>query len=67
MYIFILQVVKECAQKEGYDLDLSYRVLAICAANGDKFQPQAAGLFVTFICNLFSHIISKGLISKILS
>lgn len=46
IHFSFFQVVRQCAQKEGYDLDLSYRILAICAANGDKFQPQAAGLYL---------------------
>jgi len=38
-----LQVVSRVAAQQGYDLDLGYRLLAVCAANRDKFTPKSAG------------------------
>ena len=31
------------AAQPGYDLDLGYRLLAVCAAHRDKFSPKSAG------------------------
>lgn len=31
------------AAQQGFDLDLGYRLLAVCAANRDKFTPKSAG------------------------
>ncbi|XP_045558246.1 zinc finger MIZ domain-containing protein 1 isoform X1 [Salmo salar] len=39
-----LTVVSRVAAQQGYDLDLGYRVLAVCAANRDKFTPKSAAL-----------------------
>uniref|UniRef100_A0AAZ3S0G0 SP-RING-type domain-containing protein n=1 Tax=Oncorhynchus tshawytscha TaxID=74940 RepID=A0AAZ3S0G0_ONCTS len=39
-----LTVVSRVAAQQGYDLDLGYRVLAVCAANRDKFSPKSAAL-----------------------
>ncbi len=41
--LFGLQVVSQVAAQPGYDLDLGYRVLAVCAAHRDKFTNKAAG------------------------
>lgn len=38
-----VQVVSRVAAQQGYDLDLGYRLLAVCAANRDKFTPKSAG------------------------
>lgn len=38
-----LQVVSRVAAQQGFDLDLGYRLLAVCAANRDKFTPKSAG------------------------
>ncbi|KAK1881200.1 Zinc finger MIZ domain containing protein 1 [Dissostichus eleginoides] len=38
-----LTVVSRVAAQQGYDLDLGYRLLAVCAANRDKFTPKSAG------------------------
>ncbi|KAJ3610738.1 hypothetical protein NHX12_022829 [Muraenolepis orangiensis] len=37
-----LTVVSRVAAQQGYDLDLGYRLLAMCAANRDKFTPKSA-------------------------
>ncbi|XP_039645025.1 zinc finger MIZ domain-containing protein 1-like [Perca fluviatilis] len=37
-----LTVVSRVAAQQGYDLDLGYRLLAVCAANRDKFTPKSA-------------------------
>lgn len=37
------QVVSRVAAQQGFDLDLGYRLLAVCAANRDKFTPKSAG------------------------
>lgn len=42
IYCF-LQVVSRVAAQQGFDLDLGYRLLAVCAANRDKFTPKSAG------------------------
>ncbi|KAA8583738.1 hypothetical protein FQN60_014946, partial [Etheostoma spectabile] len=36
-------VVSRVAAQQGFDLDLGYRLLAVCAANRDKFTPKSAG------------------------
>uniref|UniRef100_A0A8C2AA85 Zinc finger, MIZ-type containing 1b n=1 Tax=Cyprinus carpio TaxID=7962 RepID=A0A8C2AA85_CYPCA len=36
-------VVSRVAGQQGYDMDLGYRLLAVCAANRDKFTPKSAG------------------------
>ncbi|GLD62855.1 zinc finger MIZ domain-containing protein 1-like isoform X2 [Lates japonicus] len=38
-----LTVVSRVAAQQGFDLDLGYRLLAVCAANRDKFTPKSAG------------------------
>ncbi|KAK3554296.1 hypothetical protein QTP70_020150, partial [Hemibagrus guttatus] len=35
-------VVSRVAAQQGFDLDLGYRLLAVCAANRDKFTPKSA-------------------------
>lgn len=42
-FYFPLQVVSRVAAQQGFDLDLGYRLLAVCAANRDKFTPKSAG------------------------
>lgn len=42
-HVFLLQVVSRVAAQQGFDLDLGYRLLAVCAANRDKFTPKSAG------------------------
>ncbi|XP_072293314.1 zinc finger MIZ domain-containing protein 1a isoform X6 [Eucyclogobius newberryi] len=37
-----LTVVSRVAAQQGFDLDLGYRLLAVCAANRDKFTPKSA-------------------------
>lgn len=37
-----LQVVSQVATEPGYDLDLAYRLLAVCAAHREKFTPNSA-------------------------
>lgn len=39
----ICQVVSHVAAQQGFDMDLGYRLLAVCAANRDKFTPKSAG------------------------
>ncbi|KAJ7412189.1 zinc finger MIZ domain-containing protein 1-like protein [Pitangus sulphuratus] len=40
-----LTVVSRVAAQQGFDLDLGYRLLAVCAANRDKFTPKSAAYF----------------------
>jgi len=40
-----LQVVSQVAAQPGFDLDLGYRLLAVCAAHRDKFVSKTAGEF----------------------
>lgn len=42
-WLHFLQVVSRVAAQQGFDLDLGYRLLAVCAANRDKFTPKSAG------------------------
>ncbi|XP_078576239.1 zinc finger MIZ domain-containing protein 1-like isoform X4 [Branchiostoma floridae x Branchiostoma japonicum] len=39
-----LTVVSRVAAQQGYDLDLGYRLLAVCAAHRDKFSPKSAAM-----------------------
>lgn len=39
-----LTVVSRVSAQQGFDLDLGYRLLAVCAANRDKFTPKSAAL-----------------------
>ncbi|XP_056097770.1 zinc finger MIZ domain-containing protein 1a [Rhinichthys klamathensis goyatoka] len=39
-----LTVLSRVAGQQGFDMDLGYRVLAVCAANRDKFTPKSAAL-----------------------
>ncbi|XP_030630208.1 zinc finger MIZ domain-containing protein 1 isoform X2 [Chanos chanos] len=39
-----LTVVSRVAAQQGFDLELGYRLLAVCAANRDKFTPKSAAL-----------------------
>lgn len=39
-----LTVVSHVAAQQGFDMDLGYRLLAVCAANQDKFTPKSAAL-----------------------
>lgn len=41
------QVVSRVAAQQGFDLDLGYRLLAVCAANRDKFTPKSAGEYLS--------------------
>lgn len=38
-----LTVVSKVASQEGFDLDLGYRLLAVCTAHRDKFSRETAG------------------------
>jgi len=38
--------VSQVAANQGYDLDLGYRLLAVCAAHRDKFTTKSAGMFL---------------------
>ncbi|CAL1271440.1 unnamed protein product [Larinioides sclopetarius] len=39
-----LTVISQVSQKQGFDLDLGYRILAVCAAQREKFSPKSASL-----------------------
>ncbi|XP_052467972.1 zinc finger MIZ domain-containing protein 1 [Carassius gibelio] len=39
-----LTVVSRVAGQQGFDMDLGYRLLAVCAAHRDKFTPKSAAL-----------------------
>ncbi|KAK2180789.1 hypothetical protein NP493_426g05023 [Ridgeia piscesae] len=41
--ISCLTIVYQVAAQPGYDLDLGYRLLAVCAAHREKFTPKSAG------------------------
>ena len=40
--VLCFQVVSQVAAQPGYDLDLGYRLLAVCAAHREKFTPKSA-------------------------
>ncbi|KAK2151252.1 hypothetical protein LSH36_370g01008 [Paralvinella palmiformis] len=42
--ISCLTVVSQVSAQPGYDLDLGYRLLAVCAAHREKFTPKSAVL-----------------------
>ena len=48
-----LQVVSQVAAQPGYDLDLGYRLLAVCAAHREKFTPKASGRPRSLSCCLY--------------
>ncbi|XP_059388865.1 zinc finger MIZ domain-containing protein 1-like [Carassius carassius] len=39
-----LTVLSRVAGQQGFDMDLGYRLLAVCAAHRDKFTPKSAAL-----------------------
>ncbi|XP_015920407.1 zinc finger MIZ domain-containing protein 1 isoform X3 [Parasteatoda tepidariorum] len=39
-----LTVISQVSQQPGFDLDLGYRLLAVCAAQREKFSPKSAAL-----------------------
>ncbi|GAB6028485.1 Zinc finger MIZ domain-containing protein 1, variant 3 [Chamberlinius hualienensis] len=45
-----LTVVSQVAHQQGFDLELGYRLLAICAAHRDKFTPKSAVEFIMLSC-----------------
>jgi len=40
-----MQVINQVAAQPGFDLDLGYRVLAVCSAHSDKFSQKSSGMF----------------------
>ncbi|ELU08345.1 hypothetical protein CAPTEDRAFT_44160, partial [Capitella teleta] len=42
--ISCLTVVSQVAAQPGFDLDLGYRLLAVCAVHREKFTPKAAAM-----------------------
>lgn len=56
----LCQVLSRVAGQQGFDMDLGYRVLAVCAANRDKFTPKSAGETST----LSSTPVSETLITE---
>lgn len=43
LFVSVSQVVSRVAGQQGFDMDLGYRLLAVCAAHRDKFTPKSAG------------------------
>ncbi|GIY11266.1 zinc finger MIZ domain-containing protein 1 [Caerostris darwini] len=39
-----LTVISQVSHKPGYDLDLGYRILAVCAAQRERFSPKSASI-----------------------
>lgn len=52
-----MQVVSRVAAQQGFDLDLGYRLLAVCAANRDKFTPKSAGKTGAFFTTILGFMI----------
>ena len=40
--VWFPKVVSQISAQPGYDLDLGYRLLAVCAAHRDKFSPKSS-------------------------
>jgi len=61
-----LTVVSQVAPSPGYDLDLGYRLLAICAAHRDKFTSKSASecrdFFISCLkfCNMIIFFFGPG-------
>lgn len=49
-------MVSRVAAQQGFDLDLGYRLLAVCAANRDKFTPKSAGKTGVFSTAVSGHL-----------
>ncbi|XP_078095356.1 zinc finger MIZ domain-containing protein 1-like isoform X3 [Mustelus asterias] len=43
-----LTVVSRVSTQQGFDLDLGYRLLAVCAAHREKFTPKSAALLTSW-------------------
>ncbi|XP_035259796.1 zinc finger MIZ domain-containing protein 1a isoform X2 [Anguilla anguilla] len=54
-----LTVVSRVAAQQGFDLDLGYRLLAVCAANRDKFTPKSAETTSCRRCQTDSALLSS--------
>ncbi|XP_076599230.1 zinc finger MIZ domain-containing protein 1a isoform X3 [Chaetodon auriga] len=54
-----LTVVSRVAAQQGFDLDLGYRLLAVCAANRDKFTPKSAETSTCRRCQSDSALLSS--------
>ncbi|XP_072534152.1 zinc finger MIZ domain-containing protein 1a isoform X3 [Salminus brasiliensis] len=54
-----LTVVSRVAAQQGFDLDLGYRLLAVCAANRDKFTPKSAETNTCRRCQSDSALLSS--------
>ncbi|XP_061546029.1 zinc finger MIZ domain-containing protein 1a isoform X3 [Phycodurus eques] len=54
-----LTVVSRVAAQQGFDLDLGYRLLAVCAANRDKFTPKSAETSTCRRCQTDSALLSS--------
>ncbi|MED6267411.1 Zinc finger MIZ domain-containing protein 1, partial [Characodon lateralis] len=52
-------VVSRVAAQQGFDLDLGYRLLAVCAANRDKFTPKSAETSTCRRCQSDSALLSS--------
>uniref|UniRef100_A0A4W4DMK8 SP-RING-type domain-containing protein n=1 Tax=Electrophorus electricus TaxID=8005 RepID=A0A4W4DMK8_ELEEL len=52
-------VVSRVAAQQGFDLDLGYRLLAVCAANRDKFTPKSAETNTCRRCQSDSALLSS--------
>ena len=46
IHFYNFQVVSKVAAQPGYDLDLGYRLLAVCASHKEMFTPKSAGKFL---------------------
>jgi len=44
-WIYGVQVINQVAVQPGFDLDLCYRVLAVCSAHNDKFSQKSSGIY----------------------
>ncbi|XP_051779747.1 zinc finger MIZ domain-containing protein 1a isoform X1 [Erpetoichthys calabaricus] len=54
-----LTVVSRVAAQQGFDLDLGYRLLAVCAAHRDKFTPKSAETSTCRRCQSDSALLSS--------
>ncbi|TNN48120.1 Zinc finger MIZ domain-containing protein 1 [Liparis tanakae] len=62
--LIMATVVSRVAAQQGYDLDLGYRLLAVCAANRDKFTPKSAGKTRVFSTAASCHLAVPACVSS---
>ncbi|GFS51005.1 hypothetical protein NPIL_568261 [Nephila pilipes] len=57
--ILLHLVVHRVSTHQGYDLDLGYRLLAVCAAQRDKFSPKSSVSGTPYETMEYSKLLQK--------